>query len=202
MSGTLVCFDLDGTLSKQEILPKIAEIAEIPDEIAALTHATIQGVIPFDMSFKLRVRLLRETCPAKISAYLADSIEIDECILKHVRERDEVDYAIVTGNLDCWIDGLVRKIGLRCFSSRGDVRNGRLHGIAHLMKKDEPLAQLRRDYGRIIAVGDGANDIPLFKHADVKIAYGGVHAPAPNLADKADYIVYSSKALCELLSML
>ncbi|KVH43236.1 haloacid dehalogenase [Burkholderia diffusa] len=202
MSRTLVCFDLDGTLSKQEILPKIAEVAEIPDEIAALTYATIQGVIPFDMSFKLRVRLLRETCPAKISSYLADMIEIDEYILRHIRENNDVDYMIVTGNLDCWIADLVRKIKLPCFSSLGDVRDGRLRGIKHLMRKDEPMARLRSDYATIIAVGDGENDIPLFEHADVRIAYGGVHAPAPRLADKANYIVYSSKALCELLSML
>ncbi|ABN85959.1 HAD-IB family phosphatase [Burkholderia pseudomallei] len=201
MSDTLICFDLDGTLSKQEILPRIAELADISEEIAALTQATIQGVIPFEMSFKLRVRLLRDICPRKISDYVAETVELDERILRYIRNGSGADCVVVTGNLDCWIEGLVRRIGVPYVSSLGEVKNGRLLGVANVLRKDAPVAQFRRDYRRIIAVGDGENDIPLFRQADVGIAYGGVHAPSANLANMADYIVYSSEALCDLLSM-
>ncbi|KVD84382.1 haloacid dehalogenase [Burkholderia sp. ABCPW 14] len=201
MNDTLICFDLDGTLSKQEILPEIAAVVGITNEIAALTQATIQGVISFDMSFKLRVRLLRDVNPATISAHLAETIEINECIVQYMRDRDDADYAIVTGNLDCWIRDLVDPLGVPCFSSVADVKDGRLNGVKYLMRKDEPVAALRRSYRRIIAVGDGENDIALFRHADVKIAFGGVHEPSLNLMNHADYIVYSSRSLCKLLSM-
>src|SRR5258708_38903882 len=105
MADTLICFDLDGTLSKQEILPKIAEVAGISEEIAALTRATIQGVIPFEMSLKLRVNLLRGICPRTISEYVAETVELDECILRFMRDKRTPDCVAVTGNLDCWIGG-------------------------------------------------------------------------------------------------
>lgn len=57
---TAYCFDLDGTLTRQELLPLIASSVGLEDEIEVLTQATIDGFLPFDKSFKLRVRLLRD----------------------------------------------------------------------------------------------------------------------------------------------
>ena len=56
--NTAFCFDLDGTVTQDEVLPFLARNIGLFDEIDALTMATINGHIPFEKSFKLRVRLL------------------------------------------------------------------------------------------------------------------------------------------------
>ena len=56
--NTAYCFDLDGTVTQEEILPEIAHVLGIKEEIYALTKATMNGHLNFESSFKLRVRLL------------------------------------------------------------------------------------------------------------------------------------------------
>ena len=55
--STAFCFDLDGVVTSQELLPLIAEELGYYEEIKALTDATIKGIIPFESSFRLRCRI-------------------------------------------------------------------------------------------------------------------------------------------------
>jgi phosphoserine phosphatase len=59
--STFFCFDLDGTMTRREILPAIASEVGLSEEIALLTSLTMRGLVPFESSFRLRCRILRES---------------------------------------------------------------------------------------------------------------------------------------------
>ena len=62
----IYCFDLDGTITSQELLPLMAAELNLYEEISALTEATINGLIPFERSFKLRCKLLSDVPLEKV----------------------------------------------------------------------------------------------------------------------------------------
>src|SRR5690554_175911 len=113
---TAFCFDLDGTLTKEEILPQIARKLGIYEEIDLLTNITMQGLITFDKSFKLRVKLL-SSIPISEVKKIVDGIIIDENLQNFIQKHKENCF-IVTGNLDVWVkDFIQEKYGCKFFSS-------------------------------------------------------------------------------------
>ena len=70
-------FDLDGTITSQELLPLMAAELDLYEEISALTRATINGLIPFEQSFKLRCKLLSDV-PTKKVQEVADKVKLND----------------------------------------------------------------------------------------------------------------------------
>jgi phosphoserine phosphatase len=188
-------FDLDGTITRQEILPEIARAIGVEDEIAELTARTMAGEFPFESSLRRRVEVLRKVPVSQVRAIVA-GIEVDPQIEAFLREnRDRC--TIVTGNLDVWIADLVARLGVPCRSSVAEVRGDRLLGLRHVLDK----ADVALDFsGPICSIGDGYNDLGLMAAADLGVAYGGVHAPAPGLLEVASHAIYDARTLCRLLS--
>jgi HAD superfamily phosphoserine phosphatase-like hydrolase len=188
-------FDLDGTITRQEILPEIARAVGLQDQIAELTARTMAGEFPFESSLRRRVDILKAVPVSQVREIVA-GIEIDphvEAFLKANRDR----CTIVTGNLDVWIADLVARLGVPCRSSTARVTGDRLIGLTSVLDK----ADVALDFaGTICSIGDGYNDLGLMAAADLGVAYGGVHAPAPGLLEVASHAVYDSKRLCQLLS--
>lgn len=87
---TAYCFDLDGTLTRQELLPLIATSVGLDDEISVLTQATIAGILPFEKSFKLRVRLLKDAKVEWIHNALENEVEFQSEILSFIKEHPAV----------------------------------------------------------------------------------------------------------------
>lgn len=199
---TAYCFDLDGTLTRQELLPLIASSVGLEDEISVLTQATIDGLLPFDKSFKLRVLLLRDARLDWIHAVLEEQVEFDPNILAFI-ERHRSQSFVVTGNLDLWVKPILDKLGIQSFTSRArlDARGG-LEGVEHILHKGDAIDSLRGRFDRIVAVGEGMNDVPMFEAADWRIAYGGVHTPNKTLLKLSDFLLHDGKALCRLLDTL
>lgn len=199
---TWFCFDFDGTVSSVEALPLLAREAGIAEEMATLTDITMRGILAFPQSFKLRVKLL-SSIPLKRAQNIMDSVPISPAIADFIRQFRE-RCIVVTGNLDIYMAPIIEKIPCRFLTSEAIVSGGRVDGVKHLLDKGEALRMFRDSEGpmRIVAIGDGANDIPMFEAADIAISFFQVTRPNQLLYPFSHYIVFKEEPLCQLLKTL
>ena len=196
----IYCFDLDGTITSQELLPLMAAELDLYEEISALTQAIINGLIPFEQSFKLRCKLLSDV-PTKKVQEVADKVKLNESIVQFVRENKDNSY-VITGNIYEWIQPIVNKLGCKIFCSEGKFKDGKLSGLEKIIDKGEVIKGLRENGKSIISIGDGMGDVLMFQESDLSIAYGGVHEPIETLMKVSNYLVYNEDSLCRLLNTL
>jgi len=197
--NTAFCFDLDGTVTRDEILPILSREIGLFEEIAALTEATIKGVIPFRNSFLLRCRLLSEIPVSRVQEIVKE-INLHEEIARFIQSNCDRSF-IITGNLDVWVCGLVKSLGCRCLSSRALVEGDKLKSIGHVLNKGAAVREIRGQFGKVVAIGDGMGDVPMFEEADIRVAFGGTHQPVQTLIEFSDFVTYNEKSLCRLLNM-
>lgn len=197
---TAYCFDLDGTVTSTEILPCIASELGVADEIATLTRATMDGLISFEASFRLRCLILSRVAPSRI-CNIAAEIPIDSSILSFIQENKDHTF-IVTGNLNIWIQPILDLCGCNVFSSEGVYENDTIN-IKKVLNKASAVTSIRAmGYDRVVAVGDGANDVPMLSTSDISIAFGGVHTPSTAAKDASQYIIHEGATLCKMLRAL
>lgn len=198
---TAFCFDLDGTLTRQEILPLIARDIDLYQEFEALTLATINGIIPFANSFKLRCRILAEVPISRVKAIVAKVKLYDE-IIRFVSKNNTCCF-IATGNLDVWIEDIIHQIGCPAYSSTAKYTGDKLEGIEKILDKAEAVDNIRtKGFDRIVAIGDGMGDVSMFQQADISIAYGATHNPNQTLLELSNFVTFNESALCRTLSTL
>lgn len=185
-------FDLDGTITKVETLPLLAKELNLSDEMKILTDLTLSGKISFEQSFRLRYFILKNIPLKKISEIMS-AVELDEDILNFIRENKKF-CAIVTGNLDIWIEPITKKIGCEIFSSQS--QNGELIKI---LNKAETIREMKKTSEKIISIGDSFNDIQMFRESNISVAYGGVHRPSDEVIVAADYFFCDGKNLVQFL---
>jgi HAD superfamily phosphoserine phosphatase-like hydrolase len=191
-------FDLDGTITMEELLPRIATRLGVEEEIHDLTLKTISGSIPFEYSLRHRVEILNKGKVSDIKK-IVSSVELNPDILEFIRKNKERCY-IVTGNLDVWIESLVDYIGVRTLCSKAEIKNDKIISLTRVLDKKQATAAMFR--GKTCAVGEGANDYGMFELANFSVAYGGVHEPARQLMEVATHLTYSSSTLCKMISQL
>ena len=191
-------FDLDSTVTREEILPTIAGELGKGDEMRLLTESTMMGEIPFRESLLARVEMLKETSVSKMASRVV-KIGLNKEIVKFIKENRDNCY-IVTSNLDVWIEDLMKKIGINghVFCSKTKTCDDKIVKVDEIFLKENAV----RSFGeaKVIAVGDGSNDYDLIKLADVGVAFGGVRSVAPVLYEVCDYAVYDEDVLVELLN--
>jgi phosphoserine phosphatase len=192
-------FDLDGTVTQQEILPLIATELGLKDEMSLLTRLTLEGAIPFEASFRLRCAVLRSIPISTVQEVVA-AVTVDPDVEAFIRDNRE-RCAIVTGNLRCWVRPILDRLNCKSFTSEGRVEGDRLVDVAAVLNKGRALGSFGPGAKRV-AIGDSYNDIPMFEVADVGVAFGGTHDPVPALVALSDYVVFEGGTLCRLLSTL
>ena len=198
--STAFCFDLDGTVTKDEILPVLSREVGLFEEISALTEATVKGVIPFRRSFLLRCRLLDEIPISRVQTIISD-IGVNEEIVSFIRANRKNCY-VITGNLDIWVAPLFDRFDCRFFCSTADIDGDRLTGVRHVLDKADAIAEIRLHHTKVVAIGDGMGDVRMFEQSDVRIAFGGIHRPIQTLLKLAHFVSFHERSLCNLLATL
>lgn len=190
-------FDLDGTITKKEILPEIARSVNLYTQVEELTKLTIQGAIPFHESFQKRVKMF-SSVPITIVREIIRNIPLHSHIVNFIQENLSRCY-IVTGNLDVWVNDLCNQIGVRSFTSVANFQGDYVTGVKYVIEKSIVHTLVPGPY---VAIGEGHNDARMIGKADVGIAFGGVHSPAKTVMDEASHAIYDEEHLCRFLRRL
>ena len=196
--GDIFLFDLDGTITKSELLPLIGARFGLHEELQYLTFQTMQGAIPFKDSFKKRVEMLSEIPIGLVQEIILEA----ECfpkLLDWIKKNRNRSY-IVTGNLDIWVKPWLEKHGLTGFTSEATILDNKVK-LERILDKETVLFDLDSS-SRTIMVGDGANDSKIMAKSSLAIASQMVHSVPPLLLEHANFVIGDEVALCRLLDRL
>lgn len=200
MNNRVFLFDLDATVTKEEILPALAEQVGLLEEMREMTEKTMRGEIPFQSSFQARVEMLK-TIPVSRVAEIVEKTPLNEELVQFIRTHACRCY-IVTGNIDVWIEKLIKRIGLpmsHCYCSSASVSDDYITSVNSVVDKEKIAKQF---VVPVVAVGDGSNDAEMVRLADVGIGYGGVRPVAYSLMCNATHVICDEHRLCSFLHML
>ena len=193
-------FDLDGTVTKEELLPLIAGELGLGKEMKILTGLTLTGVIGFEDSFRLRFHILKSVPLAKIHN-IVRAITIDPFIEQFIKANSE-DCFIVTGNLDIWIKPFMERLKCKFYTSTAKIDEEKGLLLDSILLKSSAIREIHEQYETVVAIGESFNDLPMLEEADIGIAYGGVHQPIAEMIRMADHICHDGESLCRLLNEL
>ena len=200
MNNRVFLFDLDATVTKEEILPTLAEQVGLLEEMREMTEKTMRGEIPFQSSFLARVEMLK-TIPVSRVAEIVEKTPLNEELVQFIRTHASRCY-IVTGNIDVWIEKLIKRIGLpmsHCYCSSASVSDDYIISVNSVVDKEKIAKQF---VVPVVAVGDGSNDAEMVRLADVGIGYGGVRPVAYSLMCNATHVICDEHRLCNFLHTL
>lgn len=181
-SRRLICFDMDSTLIETEVIDELAMRAGVGDKVKAITESAMRGEIDFNESFKERVALLKgldESVMKDIAEHLPITEGVDR--MMKVLKRAGYKTAILSGGFTYFGHYLKEKFGFDyVYANELEIENGKLTGnyvgeIVNGRRKAELLkliAQVENvNIAQTIAVGDGANDLPMLSTAGLGIAF-------------------------------
>ena len=192
-------FDLDSTITKEEILPIVAKEIGLYEKMQILTEKAMNGEEDFEQNFKNRVNMVKNI-PIKTIHKIVKNIKLNEYIEKFILENKE-RCIIVTGNLDIIVQPILKKLNMeqRYFSCIGTVKEGKIHTVHKIINKKDIAKNFDFNF---VAIGDGDNDVEMIKLAKIGIGFGGSRNLSKNILNSADYIFYNDKKLYEFLNIL
>lgn len=194
-------FDLDGTLTKKETLPLIASHFGQLDKIKELTRQAVSGDVPFIESFISRVTILRDFPVSEINALLA-TIPIYEKLADFIKAHPD-NCHIATGNLYCWVEGLLKRFQCHSFCSDAIVNNNKVLKISSIINKKKTVLSLKEQGHKVVFIGDSNNDMEAMRKADISIIAGMTTSPPPSsLQTIGDYLILEENTLCHFLEQL
>lgn len=207
-SGFLVVLDVDSTLIENEVIELLSDAAGSLTEVAEITFRAMNGELDFEQSLRKRVATLAGL-PESVFTSVAEHIQVTTGVPEMIAGVHAFGgkVAVVSGGFHELVDGLAAELGLDYWrANRLEVVDGRLTGrlrgpVIDAEAKASTLREWASDAGipleRTIAVGDGANDLPMMSVAALSV---GFDAKAP-VRDEAD-LVMDRRDLSQLLALL
>jgi phosphoserine phosphatase len=178
----LICFDMDSTLIKTEVIDELADRAGVGEEVRQITEAAMRGEIDFSESFRRRVALLKGL-DESVMRDIAEKLPIMDGAdrLMAVLKKCGFKIAILSGGFTYFGKYLQNRFGVDyVYANQLEIVNGKLTGryvgdivdgkrkaeLLHLISQVEKI-----ELEQVIAVGDGANDLPMINLAGLGIAF-------------------------------
>ena len=178
----LICFDMDSTLIQTEVIDELAMRAGVGDQVKAITEAAMRGEIDFKEGFRQRCALLKGL-DVSVMREIAENLPITEGVdrLMYVLKKVGFKIAILSGGFTYFGNYLKQRYHIDyVYANELEIENGKLTGnyvgdIVDGNRKAELLrliAQVENvDIRQTVAVGDGANDLPMISIAGLGIAF-------------------------------
>lgn len=178
----LVVFDMDSTLIQQEVIDELARKAGVGDEVSRVTEAAMRGELDFSQSLRQRVALL-EGLDASVLEEVASELTMTEGAERLIRTLRSFGFktAIVSGGFSYFGRRLQEKLGVDyVYANELAISDGHLTGdvegrIVDGERKAELLQEIAQSEGlsldQVVAVGDGANDLPMLRLAGLGVAF-------------------------------
>lgn len=178
----LFAFDMDSTLIQGEVIDELAKMAGVADQVVKITESAMRGEIEFKESFTRRVGLLKGLPETRVNELLG-SIPLVDGAERLIRTLKMLGYktAILSGGFTFFARHLQARLGIDyVFANELDIADGMVTGkitteIVDGAKKAELLQKIalqeKISLEQVVAVGDGANDLPMLNLAGMGIAF-------------------------------
>jgi phosphoserine phosphatase len=192
----LVC-DMDSTLIQNECIDEIADLINLKKEIAEITEQTMMGHLSFDESIKKRVSLLKGINVSAFEKIINEKIKLQPYVVEWIDyvKKFNLKTIIVSGGFTYFVDFVRNTLQMdHAYANElqmiDGVLTGKLYGdIINAEKKANIIKTLTDQYGfksdEVISIGDGANDLLMFKESGLSISMHG----KPILNDYVDWTV-------------
>lgn len=178
----LIVFDMDSTLIQTEVIDELAELAGAGEEVKAVTHRAMNGEIDFDESLRLRVSKLKGLKQEKLQEVL-ERLPLTPGVEEFISTIKGLGYkvALISGGFTYFSDALKKRLNLDySFANELEIVNGELTGkvkgtivnanqkaiLVKLIAQQENIS-----LEQVVAIGDGANDLPMLATAGLGIAF-------------------------------
>ena len=193
---SLIVFDMDSTLINCEVIDELAREVHMQNEVAEITESAMRGELDFGESLHQRLSLLKGA-PSSILSKVLDAIDYNPGAKRLISKLQSLGYktAIISGGFSFFTEHIKNSLSIDyAFANVLEISNGILTGKIEncpldgkmknsLMKK---LADdLNLDLSRVIAVGDGANDIPMISNSGLGIAFRA----KPKVSEASKYAI-------------
>ncbi len=178
----LIAFDMDSTLIQVEVIDELAKAAGVGEQVIAITEAAMRGEIDFKESLRRRVSLLKGL-DASVLEEIAARLPLTEGAGRLISTLKKLGYkvAILSGGFTYFGKHLQKRLGIDyVHANELEIQDGRLTGgiVGDIVDGERKAALLKEIAGKeqlslnqVIAVGDGANDLPMLDIAGLGIAF-------------------------------